>query len=72
MRDWRKTNPLNLAQRKKDNARSYANVYKQRGYLIPEDCECGSTNVEMHHPDYDLPLKVEWVCRECHLEIHRT
>ena len=22
-----------------------------------------------HHPDYDTPLKVEWVCYECHLKI---
>jgi hypothetical protein len=24
----------------------------------------------MHHPDYDKPLEVVWVCRSCHLDIH--
>lgn len=71
MREWRKTHPLTPEQKKKDNCRSYANVYKKRGKLIPQPCECGSTNVEMHHVDYDKPLQVVWMCRKCHLEHHR-
>lgn len=60
-------------QRKKDNARSYAGIYKRRGKLTPEPCEkCGSLNSEMHHDDYDKPLKVQWLCRPCHLEHHAS
>lgn len=71
MREWRKTNPLNELQKKKDIARSYAGVYKRRGRLMPEPCPCGEEKAEMHHPDYDKPLEVQWLCRECHLELHK-
>ena len=58
-------------ERRKDNCRSYANVYKQRGHLIPEPCEdCGSEDVEMHHEDYTKPLHVNWLCRSCHMARH--
>lgn len=70
MRQWRKTHPMNAEERRKDNVRSYAGVYKRRGKLIPQPCRCGSTKVEMHHPDYSKPLMVEWLCRPCHREIH--
>ena len=72
MREWRKTHPLTPAQRKKDNCRSYANVYKKRGKLVKIPCEkCGSPRSQMHHPDYDKPLLVEWLCRPCHMAHHR-
>jgi hypothetical protein len=67
MRAWRKTHPLTPEQRWKDRCRSYAGVYKRRGRLVPEPCEgCGAAEVEMHHDDYDQPLKVRWFCRPCH------
>ena len=72
MRDWRKENPLTEEQRFKDNTRSYAGMYKRRGKLIPQPCaDCGSAEAEMHHPDYAQPLKVEWLCRPCHLSLHK-
>lgn len=70
MREWRQSHRLSGESRLKDNARSYANVYKRRGKLIPEDCRCGSTDVQMHHPDYAQPLLVVWMCRDCHLAHH--
>lgn len=71
MRNWRITHPLNKEQRKKDTARSYANVYKQRGKLKKQPCKmCGSEHSQMHHPDYDKPLEVLWLCRRCHLLTH--
>lgn len=31
---------------------------------------CGSEQVEGHHPDYDSPLDVVWLCAAHHKEIH--
>jgi len=60
-------------QRRRDNARSYAGVYKRRGKLTPQPCAtCGDSAAEMHHEDYDRPLSVVWLCRMCHVEHHAT
>lgn len=34
----------------------------------PSRCElCGRTKVlERHHPDYDKPLEIQWLCKKCH------
>ncbi|OFX03899.1 MAG: hypothetical protein A3E78_07400 [Alphaproteobacteria bacterium RIFCSPHIGHO2_12_FULL_63_12] len=72
MREWRKVNTLTPEQRRKDNARSTAQWGKRIGLLKPEPCaSCSAPKAEMHHPDYDLPLDVVWLCRSCHLELHR-
>lgn len=72
MRVWRKTHPLSEEQRMKDRARSYANIYAKRGKLIKTPCvNCGEIDTEKHHPDYSKPLDVIWVCRKCHLELHK-
>lgn len=71
MRGWRQTHPLTDEQRLKDNCRSYAGVYLRRGKIERQPCrECGE-RAEMHHPDYTQPLLVEWLCRACHLRLHR-
>jgi ribosomal protein S14 len=31
---------------------------------------CGSPSTIMHHEDYDKPLNVLWLCRQCHNEYH--
>ena len=73
MREWRNTHSLNPEQRLKDNARSYAGVYLRRGKLDRKPCViCGSVNTQMHHEDYSKPLDVVWLCRECHMELHRV
>lgn len=71
----RKTRPKHSAltseQRKKANARAYANVYQRRGKLVPQPCErCGVADTQKHHEDYSKPLKVRWLCRPCHLLEH--
>lgn len=73
MRRYRQTHPLSPSQRFKDNVRSKAGVYKRRGLLNPLPCEvCGTTiKVEMHHPDYEYPLIVAWLCRASHVDHHR-
>lgn len=70
-REWRKNHPLSPEARRKDNCRSYAGVYLRRGKIKREPCKsCGSTESQMHHPDYAKPLLVEWMCRPCHLREH--
>lgn len=73
MRSWRpKHSELSPEQRKKANARAYANTYLRRGKIKRAPCEvCGAKRAEMHHPDYDRPLDVRWLCREHHLAEHR-
>jgi hypothetical protein len=43
----------------------------RRGLVQPQPCEvCGETKAEAHHPDYDRPLMVQWLCRVHHKQVH--
>lgn len=45
------------------------------GHLVkPQVCEScqEEKHVDGHHPDYNLPLEVQWLCRQCHAALHRT
>jgi hypothetical protein len=47
----------------------------ERGELVkPKDCSwCGETvPLQAHHPDYDRPLMVVWICQPCHSAHHST
>jgi hypothetical protein len=73
MRKWRKTHKLTKAQKKKDTARSYANVYLKRGKIQKLPClECGSEKSQIHHADYSKPLFIIWLCRPCHKKLHEN
>ena len=73
MRAYRHSHPLSPEQRRRDNTRSYAHVYLSRGKLTRQRCqECGDENSQMHHEDYGQPLVVTWLCRSCHLRLHRN
>lgn len=42
----------------------------------PNRCEkcgkpCKSRELDAHHHDYDKPLDVRWLCRQCHVDIQR-
>lgn len=45
------------------------------GALVkPTECAwCGSSErpIQGHHPDYDRPLMVVWICVDCHRAHHR-
>ncbi len=72
MRVWRRSNRLTGEAKKRQAARGYARVYLTRGKIKRLPCEiCGSQESQMHHEDYDRPLEVRWLCRPCHLAIHR-
>lgn len=43
----------------------------ERGKIERLPCEiCGTSKSESHHPDYDAPLAVVWLCRTHHRQIH--
>lgn len=43
----------------------------RRGDLNPLPCfECGAEKTEAHHPDYDRPLDVIWLCPAHHKQTH--
>lgn len=62
-----KTNDL---ARRKQIARSKARYALKIGLIFKHPCSCGSTESEMHHPDYDKPLDVIWYCGVCHGSFH--
>jgi hypothetical protein len=41
------------------------------GVLVAYKCQvCGSNESEAHHPDYEYPLAVIWLCRQHHAQEH--
>lgn len=66
-----------IEQRKKHpdevKARSAANHAVRDGKLRKQFCEvCGKEKTQAHHDDYNYPLKIRWLCVECHNEWHRN
>lgn len=60
---------------KKYLARNAVNEAIRAGNIIrPDECpNCDTiTTVHAHHPNYDEPLNVRWLCRKCHIALHRT
>jgi hypothetical protein len=72
-RDWRKSVGEERDRRKKKRCGQLARRQKRRGVLEQRPCElCLSTLSEMHHPDYNLPTMVRWLCHRCHMQIHAS
>ncbi len=45
----------------------------RKGELVkPSKCEAchGKQYIMAHHPDYEQPLEVLWVCSSCHKKLH--
>jgi hypothetical protein len=44
----------------------------RRGLVERQPCAvCGDEKVDGHHPDYDRPMCVIWLCRKHHKATHR-
>lgn len=64
-RKWKRENP------EKHQAKVQVGRAVKKGTLIKQPCiKCGDVKVITHHPDYDKPLDVMWICRKHHREIH--
>lgn len=64
-RKYRQGNPVKIKAR---NDSSYA---VRSGRITRQPCSvCGDPESEKHHPDYDNPLEVVWLCRCHHMEEH--
>jgi len=73
MRQWRREHRPTDIQRKKSNARTYAQVYQRRGAIPKGPCiiDGCAAKAQNHHPDYDQPCVVIRMCRKHHMEHHR-
>jgi len=51
--------------------RQYTHTAIRSGKLKKEPCAvCGQEQVQIHHPDYNEPLLIVWLCPECHRKLH--
>lgn len=63
---WKERNP------KKVWAHASLQSAMRRGLVEKKPCEvCGHDKSEAHHPDYDRPAVVVWLCRRHHKEAHK-
>ena len=59
--------------RYKVSAKNKARIATEKGLLKrPNYCMCCHKikKLDRHHPNYDEPYYVLWICRKCHTEIH--
>jgi hypothetical protein len=63
---WRERNQV------ADWAHSSTRSALRRGLLERRPCEvCGDPKSDAHHPDYNRPLLVRWLCRRHHRAAHQ-
>lgn len=62
----------NPAEFQKFVARDRARYAIKAGKLPKGNCTgCGTDeDLQMHHDDYNKPLEVTWLCRQCHVDLH--
>lgn len=59
----------------KRKARRAVEMALRRGALERKPCEaedCFIEKTEAHHPDYNLPLTVVWLCKSHHSDLHTS
>lgn len=63
---WREKNPQAVWAHRALRSAVKLGIVKQ------QPCEvCGDPDSEAHHPDYDRPAAVRWLCRRHHKAAHR-
>ena len=66
-KQWRKDHPTQV----KAHRTVYIAIRGRK--LVRQPCEaCQESSIfsEAHHANYEKPLKVTWLCRECHVKEH--
>jgi hypothetical protein len=56
--------------RRKDEIRARTLKFFKLTGLVRLACVCGRPDGHMHHPDYDKPLEVAFLCPKCHRHEH--
>jgi len=58
--------------RRRQDASRIISIMRRNGWIDVQPCsKCKSTErIDGHHPDYDRPLDVIWLCRPCHVLLH--
>lgn len=62
--EWRRRYPRRYA------AHCYVRLGIRLGFIAPVPCEVCGAKAEAHHPDYDRPGDVVWLCRKHHRQAH--
>ena len=58
-------------KRAKFLARWLAKRMTENGVIEQQPCAlCSNENSQRHHPDYNKPLLIVWLCANCHRELH--
>ena len=82
LKEWRDKNPEYMKEymkerykapecRRKVIARSTVGCAIKSGKLVRLPCEvCGKEPAEAHHDNYNKPLEVRWLCKQCHEDWH--
>lgn len=71
-RKWEKNN-LKKLKSMYGYAHQFVRTALKNGILEKQCCEvCGNEEAEAHHDNYNEPLNVRWLCKECHDEWHRN
>jgi hypothetical protein len=74
-RQWRSRFEPLQRQRHPEKYRAHTAVNNaiRDGRLVRQPCVvCGENRVEGHHPDYDNPLHVVWLCPDHHRMVHTS
>ena len=58
-------------RRVRNATRKFAKAFLIEHKDICECCGIKKFTLTKHHPDYSQPLLVQWLCEECHNELHK-